>query len=276
MASSQTKLFATSEEKLAALDGLFLKSEKYRNSQEYFNLLNFINKFPKLSPFNAFLIHTQNSGVEVVLTAFQWSKFSRKVKYNARPLVILVPFGPVNFVYDIADTEGEDIPAYMINPFTTYGKLKSSIYNYTTVNCIKEEIMYIEDEMHKSSAGFSRRKLDEFSVHINKGYSIEEKYSTLVHELAHIFCGHLGINNKSWWRDRQDITNSSKEIEAESISFLVCKRNGLQTTSEAYLSAFVTNNKIMPDISLDIVITVAGYIEQMGKSGFKSKSKKIK
>ena len=143
-------------EKLKALDELFFKSAKYKNSKEYLSLLKFINRFPKISPFNAFLIHAQNSGVQVVLSAKQWEKQGRKIKYNARPLVILIPFGPVNFVYDIADTEGADIPDYLINPFSTTGNLNPSIYHQTVISCEKEMITIIEYDMHKASAGYAK------------------------------------------------------------------------------------------------------------------------
>src|SRR5262245_1446776 len=117
------------EEKIKALDDLFLRSSTYQSSKDFFELLTFINKFPLLSPFNAFLIHMQNSGVELVMSAYKWNKLGRSVKHQARPMVILVPFGPVEFVYDIADTEGEEIPDYLINPFCTKGNLDSKIFN---------------------------------------------------------------------------------------------------------------------------------------------------
>lgn len=270
----QTDLFDDSKEKIAALDDLFLRSAAYRNSEDFFNLLKFINRFPKLSPFNAFLIHTQNSGVEVVLTAAQWAKYGRTINHQARPLVILIPFGPVSFVYDIADTSGDDVPSVVLNPFTTAGNFDNSIFHKTIKNCEKEKIRYIEKAMHKDSAGFANRRNELFFVTVNSSYSINEKYSTIIHELAHIFCGHLGINENSWWRMRTGLAKSSREIEAESISYLVCKRVGLQTTSEAYLSNYIKDHKSIPPISFDTILTVSGYIEQMGTNKFKSRMKK--
>jgi hypothetical protein len=270
----QTELFDNSKEKLAALDELFLRSLNYRTSQDYYNLLNFINRFPKLSPYNAFLIHTQNNGVKVVLSASQWAKYGYTINYQARPLVILVPFGPVSFVYDIADTSASSIPDELLNPFITKGIFNNQIYNLTLTNCAKESIQILEKNIHKSSAGFANNKKGSFSITLNNSYSINEKYSTLIHELAHIFCGHLGINDSSWWKSRRTLNAQAVEIEAESISFLVCKRFGLQTSSEAYLSNYIENHREIPPISFDTILTVSGYIEQMGTSIFKPKQKK--
>lgn len=272
----QSQLFDDSSEKLAALDELFLKSSTYRNSEEYFSLLKFINRFPALSPFNAFLIHTQNSGVEVVLTASKWAKYGRKINHRARPLVILVPFGPINFVYDIADTNGDEVPPSVLHPFYTFGKFNEDIFHKTVKNCKKENISYIENNMHRSSAGYANFKNGNFSITINSSYSVNEKYSTLIHELAHIFCGHLGLNKTSWWESRTGLKVQSVEVEAESVSFLVCKRNRLKTTSEAYLSNYIKDHKEIPPISFDTILTVAGYIEKMGVTGFKSKQRVIK
>ena len=126
----------------------------------------------------------------------------------------------------------------------------------------------------KLQPDMQKRGHSRFSITLNKSYSIKEKYSTIVHELAHIFCGHLGWEEKRWWNDRSKVSDKIAEIEAESISFLVCKRLGLETTSESYLSSYVEDNKNMPAISFDTILTVSGYIEQMGKPQFKSKMKK--
>ena len=37
-------------------------------------------------------------------------RFERRPRYGARPLLILVPFGPVGLVYDLMDTEGRPLP----------------------------------------------------------------------------------------------------------------------------------------------------------------------
>lgn len=262
--------------KIAALDQLFARSARYKSSNEFMDLLKFINRFPWLSPFNAFLIHVQNPGVEIVLPPRKWYKYGRTIKHNARPLMILIPFGPVDFVYDIADTEGEGIPKYLINPFYTKGSLNESVFNKTVINTEKQSIKVSEYTMGKSSAGHAQRIKQELLININSTYHTNEKYSTLIHELAHIFCGHVGLIKNCWWPDRPNLGHAIEEIEAESISHLVCNRVGLQTTSHSYLSKYIRENEALPNISMDIILTVSGYIEQMGRSNFKSKMKKPK
>jgi hypothetical protein len=257
-----------------ALQELFERSAKYRTSLEFFDLLEFINRFPSLSPFNAFLIHMQNAGVRVVMSARKWAKYRRKPKYQARPLIILIPFGPVDLVYDIADTDGDPLPPQLLNPFATIGSVSQKTLESVVFNMSKDNIEYIEQNSHKSSAGFAQAVNSSFRITVNSSYDRPEKLSTIVHELAHIFCGHLGIVPSSWWKARVDLNHESREFEAESVSFVTCRRLGLATTSEAYLSDYVNKNYEVPSLDLELILTVSGYIESMCKPGFKSKSKR--
>ncbi len=262
--------------KIKALDELFARSAKYKSGSDYLGLLQFINKFPTLSPFNAFLIHMQNKGISIVMSANKWQTYKRVPKYNSRPLIILVPFGPVEFVYDISDTEGEAVPASLLNPFHTKGNVSLSMLNQLLVSIKKDGLGYEEYAMHKGAAGYAQSKRKDLKVSINSTMNVEEKFSTIIHELAHIYCGHLGINDLSWWNNRNFVSNEVMEIEAESIAYLVCGRFKLVTSSDSYLSEYIKNHTDVNGISLDTILVVAGYIESMLKPGFKSKSKKSK
>ena len=61
----------------------------------------------RFSPFNALLLHRRKPGLRFAASARDWRRrWTRIVKADARPLVVLVPFGPAGFVYDMLDTEG--------------------------------------------------------------------------------------------------------------------------------------------------------------------------
>jgi hypothetical protein len=259
---------------IRALDELFTQSAEYHSSKEYYALLNFINRFKHLSPFNAFLVHTQNNGVQIVATSKEWMlRYNRTVIPYSRPLVILRPFGPVSFVYDIANTEGPPIPDQLTNPFGVKGELDSDFYNLTLKHSLTDEIPILEKELHKSVAGYATNRKGQFIITISSKWTMEEKYSTIVHELAHVFCGHLGKRDNDWWHDRSQFSSEIEEFEAESVAYLVCKRVGIETTSSKYLSDYLDKNGNIPPVSIETILTVTGYIESMGTTEFNSKNR---
>jgi len=66
-----------------------------------------------------------------------------------------------------------------------------------------------------------------YNLVINETLSREATYATVVHELAHLYCGHLGTPNKKWWPDRRGLPQAVMEFEAESTTDLVCGRLGI-------------------------------------------------
>jgi hypothetical protein len=89
-----------------------------------------------------------------------------------------------------------------------------------------------------------------FELLLNSVLSPESRYGTLVHELAHLYCGHLGTPNARWWPDRHDLSHDVCEFEAESVSYLVCTRLGIDTTSDEYLAAYVRRCPATPPSAL--------------------------
>ncbi len=90
------------------------------------------------------------------------------------------------------------------------------------------------------------------------------RYVSLVHELAHLYGGHLGTPNANWWPDRQCLDDRVMEFEAESVAYLVCKRRDLEPPSARYLADHLENQPEILPFSLDRVMAAAGLIEGMG------------
>lgn len=107
-----------------------------------------------------------------------------------------------------------------------------------------------------------------YELLINSKLSDEAQYATLVHELAHLYCGHVGTPNEKWWPDRQRLPHEAREFEAESVSYLICQRLGIESPSVAYLAGYL-KDKEPPEISLECVMKSTGLIEQMGQKRLK-------
>lgn len=254
------------QEAVKAINELFHRSRNYRRSKDYLELLRFLRRFPLLSPYNAFLIHTQYPGAVYVATAEDWDKkFDRKVNEDARPLVILIPFGPVSFVYEVQETAGVDLPPDVSSPFRTEGGYSEKMYDFTVRNMARDGIQARYAPFGNQRAGYASLRGSEFSVCLNSNLTRPDLYSSLLHELGHIYCGHLGSGDDKWWDDRKGESDRVKELEAESVSFLVCSRQGLKTNSEPYLERYVAVHDLIDQINFRAVLTVTNYLEQMGR-----------
>ncbi len=108
-----------------------------------------------------------------------------------------------------------------------------------------------------------------YEVLLNSNHSQEARYATLTHELAHLYCGHLGTPNPDWWPDRRLPHQANREFEAESVCYLLCQRLGIDNPSAEYLAGYVERYSDVPMISLEAVMTAAGLIERMGRERLK-------
>lgn len=108
--SSQGDLFEHEKER-QVLDELLAESKLYHQSRDYLELLEFVARFRQYAPFNAMLLQIQKPGLSHVASVKDWKlRFGREPKKDARPLIILRPFGPIMLLYDIMDTEGKPVP----------------------------------------------------------------------------------------------------------------------------------------------------------------------
>lgn len=278
-----------------ALDELFRLTRQYSSTQSYNELLKFIARFRFYSPFNAMLVHVQMPGARYVAPPHRWLRdFRRRIKPGARPLVILQPKGPVMFVFDVADTEPEEnafpLPPAVEKPFEVRGGSVGSQLEQSIENAKRDGVRVSLRNAGSQHAGAIRtaqpggyqkvalRILPKpeyvhvpvsYELLLNSDHPREIRYATLVHELAHLFCGHLGTPNPEWWPDRSAVPIEAREFEAESVCYLVCRRLGIDNRSEEYLSAYMKGQPVVPPISLDSVMTASGLIEKMGRERLK-------
>lgn len=278
-----------------ALDELFSLTRRYRTGEHYHELMQFVGRFREYSPFNAMLVHVQKPGSRFVAPPSRWKiKYGRTIKPGAQPLVILRPMGPVMFVFDVSDTEGEPLPDRVIDPFRVHCGRVGSELQKTEDNACRDGIRVTQARHGSQLAGSIRKttaaghvqfltriKPEKTYVEISLRYEMllnqnlenESQYATLVHELAHLYCGHLGSPNAKWWPDRRGLSREVAEFEAESVAYLVCRRIGVDPNSEKYLSGYLKNGAEVPPISLECVMKVAGLIERMGRERLSQRKK---
>ena len=286
------------DETKGILDELFLLAGRYRSSDQFSELIKFLSAFKNYSIFNAMLVNIQMRGARYVLPAKQWDrKYGRYPIPDAQPLVMLRPGGPVMFCFDVSQTEGRPLPPEIESPFQVQGNLPEGTYKLITLNSKQDGIRVNDRALGSTLGGYVRDANDPYHVigagifigknqtmfiegkeipilseiTLNSNLSDEVNFATLTHELAHIYCGHIGPGVYNLWPDRAELTKNVREFEAEATSYLVCQRIGIDTPAAQYLSGYLDNNDEIPEISLDVVFKAVQKIESMTKKRLKSK-----
>jgi antirestriction protein ArdC len=82
-----------------------------------------------------------------------------------------------------------------------------------------------------------------------------------VHELGHLFLGHLGPDKHLSIDQRPTPGHAQVELEAESLAYLVCKRRGVTSKSESYLADYTQANNTVEGLDFYRLIKAAGQVE---------------
>lgn len=130
-------------------------------------------------------------------------------KPDARTYVILQPFGPVLFVYDLSDIEprsvgAEELPEKVTDPFAVEGELSEATWTRTLQNCREKKRAAVcrSQNLHRRHGGrvelrpfhSGPKNSDDclYRILLNENLEMEAQYEALAYELGHLFCGHLG------------------------------------------------------------------------------------
>lgn len=226
------------------------------------NFFRFAGKFYNYSMNNQFLIWIQSKGRAThVATEKQWQeKFGRAVRDHKSPILILQPITPkdkklepepeaetekkktsrVFFkafkVYDVSATV--PIPGHP-NSFEPVTRKQWSLDSNEEVEEINKYIKAAEDWAEEQGIKVTYEKLDPETggysaggrIVINIDFKGINRFSTLVHELAHEILH---------WKERDKTSNrKEKEIDAEPSAAIVLNHFGFQTKdTDNYLALF--------------------------------------
>lgn len=284
--SQQDKL-AREKEFKENIDELQFLVKSYRDSNEFKKMLDFIGSFPYLAPYNAMLVQMQKPGATFVLTGKKWAEYGRQPKLNGQKLIVLKPFGPVQCVFDFEDTEpipnatevmeeADLIKKYTENLQQAQGDLDKKIMetlvsnlpvygiyqddNFLAANSYGGYIMPYHDQKLKVKIDkdYYMEVSSNFVISVNKKQSNAVKFHTLCHELGHLFCNHQCYDK----RKKRKLTLKEEEFEAETVSWLMCKRHSISNPSEEYLASYAPKGEI-PICSTELIMRAVTEIERM-------------
>ena len=268
--SQQALLFGDDYER-GLLDQLIEESRLYRHSEDYKKLLDFVVRLRNFAPFNAMLLHVQKPGLSYAALERDWrERFGRRPKDGARPLIILWPFGPVALVYDVMDTEGHPLPTDVAS-FFARGPVDAQTMASFAPRLGRQEIQVTWIDAGDRSAGSIRlvkrattkKGRNQYRLALNGNHAPAVQFTTLAHELGHLFLGHLGEDNADHVPQRPRGSQAQVELEAELVAYIVCSRNGAESRSHTYLATYVSANATIHQIDIYQVLRAAGQVESM-------------
>ena len=264
--------------------------------EKYRNYLRTMSRFHNYSLNNQALIHLQRPDATLVAGYNRWrDKFSRHVLRGEKGITIIAPtpykkrieqekldpdtklpildadgkivteekeieipmFRPVK-VFDYAQTDGKPLPERVASPVAN---LTGSVENYAAFMEALRRSSPVPVEVKPLSAdmdGYFSPKSQ--SITLREGMSEVQTVSAAVHEIAHAKLHNYGLQQPE---ERRHNSRNTEEVEAESISFMVCAYFGIETGANSFgYVATWSKNAELPEFraSLDTISKTANGI----------------
>ena len=257
--------------------------------EKYRNYLRTMSRFHNYSLNNQALIHLQRPDATYVAGYNRWrDKFSRHVLRGEKGITIIAPtpykkkieqekldpdtklpildadgkvvteekeieipmFRPVK-VFDYAQTDGKPLPERVASPVAN---LTGSVENYEAFMEALRRSSPVPVEVKPLSAdmdGYFSPKSQ--SITLREGMSEVQTVSAAVHEIAHAKLHNYALQQPE---ERRHKSRNTEEVEAESISFMVCAYFGIETGANSFgYVATWSKNAELPEFraSLDTI-----------------------
>ena len=264
--------------------------------EKYRDYLRTMSRFHNYSLNNQALIHLQRPDATLVAGYNRWrDKFSRHVLRGEKGITIIAPtpykkkieqekldpdtklpildadgkivteekeieipmFRPVK-VFDYAQTDGKPLPERVASPVAN---LTGSVENYGAFMEALRRSSPVPVEFKPLSAdmdGYFSPKSQ--SITLREGMSEVQTVSAAVHEIAHAKLHNYGLQQAA---ERKAKSRNTEEVEAESISFMVCAYFGIETGANSFgYVATWSKNAELPEFraSLDTISKTANAI----------------
>lgn len=234
-------------------------------SDKYKEYLDFMGKFYDYSVNNIILIMHQMPSASLVAGYKTWqNKFKRQVRKGAKAIKILAPcphkaikivdgeeqeirwtsFRAVS-VFDVSQTDGDALPTGCVQMLS--GKVQGYAGLVKKLMAVSPVPITYESIQGGANGCY---KLDEKRIVIRQGMSELQTVKTMVHEISHAV-----LHDKDNGMEK-DANKHSREVQAESVSYIVCNALGLDTSdySFGYVAGWSTGKEMKELVeSLDVI-----------------------
>ena len=262
------------------------------SSDSFKRYLSYCSKFHNYSLNNTLLILAQKPDASLVAGYRSWqTNFNRHVDKGEKGLMILAPVtykedrlmnkvdekgnveldesgSPVQeqrqvnvtrfkttTVFDISQTSGDPLPSLIHDLTGSSNEIKAMIQTIQSVCIIPIEFKTETEDLNFMTGAKGYYSPKEDKIVINKDLEDLQTAKTLIHEYAH-----------SLLHKQTDKNQSQREIEAESLAFVLCDHFGLDTSeySFGYIASYANRDfDELKSILVNIQSTAHEIIEQL-------------
>lgn len=302
MADENDKINARAEKLKALTDRLEAGILNVFESEQYKEFLKTMSKFHNYSINNQLLIAFQKPDSTLCAGYKAWEqKFGRHVKKGEKGIAIytpaaykrkeekavidpqtnkpkldalgkpvteeievIMPFFKVGYVYDVSQTEGKELPD--IAPEELQGDVEGFRKFFEVLKAVSPVPIKFENIQGEAKGYYSYATKD---ITIQEGMSQQQIVKTAVHEMAHAKLHDVDIDKYGRPKDKDAIVKdrNTKEVEAESVAFVVCQHFGIDTSeySFKYLAGW-SMDKDLPQLKASLKTirdTAAEFIDRI-------------
>jgi hypothetical protein len=118
------------------------------------DFLTFTTKFRRLAVWNSRMAYIQRHDARVLASEYEWKAVGRQVLPDAVPIIILWPFSPIRFIYELADTGPPLNPEDYADPFAVEGVLRERALEKLLSKLRDQKTFRVTVEMRRE--GFDR------------------------------------------------------------------------------------------------------------------------
>ena len=247
-------------------------------SESYQKYLSCMSKFHRYSISNSILIHMQRPDASYVAGYMDWQKkFHRQVNKGEKGIAIIAPAPykrkveetvkdntgqpvlnsdgsvqktvrevpvdgyKVTYCFDISQTSGEELPTYRVDELK--GTVKDFEHLDRAIRDISPVPIFTEDITSGAKGYFSD---SEKKIVIKAGMDEAQTLKTEIHELAHSLLHSSEGTGK-------DSDRRTKEVQADSVAFVVCNHYGLDSSSYSfpYIAGW-SSDKTVPELKASL------------------------
>ena len=218
-------------------------------SDKYKDCLRYMSKFTNYSAGNCILIMLQKPEASLVAAFGKWKQLGRTVNKGEKGIAILAPMTFRNkqsdvedeeeqdeaetrtlgfrkiYVFDVSQTSGEPVPEYVsdLDEDIEEEHVEAVISAVRSVTGLPVDV----EDISGGAKGYYSHS--EQRIVIQAGLSGAQAVKTAIHE-----CAHALLHDPDKNLPTADTTRSDKEVQAESVAYIVASRYGLDTSEYSF------------------------------------------